>query len=75
MDTSSKHDRISEGASRAFREIAYMIPEHVPAILETPVIEIEIEAELEKARNSLSIQSFSSQWELRNLAIQPGTLQ
>lgn len=52
-----------------------MIPEHVPAILETPVIEIEIEAELEKARNSLSIQSFSSQWELRNLAIQPGTLQ
>ena len=53
VNTSSKHDRISEGAYRAFQEIASLIPDNVPAILETPVTENEIEEELEKASRSL----------------------
>jgi hypothetical protein len=53
VNTTSKHDRISEGASRAFQEIAGLIPENIPAILETPVKEFEIEEELEKASRTL----------------------
>ena len=70
VNTSSKHDRISQGSSRAFREIASLIPENVPAILETPVSEIEIEEELERASRCLSTPVASSQWEVGNLAIQ-----
>jgi len=53
VDTNSKHDRISWGASRAFQEIANMIPSEIPAILETPIAENEIEEELKRARLSL----------------------
>ncbi len=54
VNTSSKHDYISQGASRAFKEIAHLIPPSVPAILETPVLEEEIEEELARARESLT---------------------
>lgn len=36
VNTNSKHNRISRGAFRAFREIAHLIPPEIPAILETP---------------------------------------
>lgn len=54
VNTSSKHDRISHGASWAFKEIAHLIPQTIPAILETPVLESEIEDELARAENSLT---------------------
>jgi hypothetical protein len=54
VNTSSKHDHISQGASRAFKEIAHLIPPNVPAILETPVLEEEIEEELARALDSLT---------------------
>ena len=54
VNTSSKHDHISQGASRAFKEIAHLIPPNVPAILETPVLEEEIEEELARSRDSLT---------------------
>jgi hypothetical protein len=54
VNTSSKHDHISRGASRAFKGIAHLIPQDVPAILETPVLEAEIEEELARAQASLT---------------------
>ncbi len=54
VNTSSKHDRISQGAIRAFKEVAHLIPQTVPAILETPVGEAYIEEELKRAMDSLA---------------------
>jgi hypothetical protein len=55
VNTSSKHGRISAGAIRAFKEVSFLIPAEAPAILETPVAESEIEEELMRAVDSLSI--------------------
>ena len=54
VNTSSKHDRISHGANWAFKEIAHLIPQTIPAILETPVLESEIDDELARAKDSLT---------------------
>lgn len=70
VNTSSKHDRISRGAFRAFREIAYLIPSTIPAILESPVSELEIEAELENARSSLRPETAGPAWSSAQLAAQ-----
>lgn len=70
VDSNSKHDRISWSAARAFREVAALIPMHVPAILETPVKEDEIEDELARAKQSLRTDATMADWRLGNLAIQ-----
>jgi hypothetical protein len=54
VNTSSKHDRISRGAIRTFKEVSHLIPSTVPVILETPVAETEIEEELRRAIDSLT---------------------
>jgi hypothetical protein len=54
VNTSSKHNRISQGAVRAFREIAHLIPPEVPLILETPVSEAQIDSELRIAAGALT---------------------
>jgi hypothetical protein len=53
VNTSSKHDRISNGAVRAFRKVSHLIPSTVPVILETPVDEGDIEEQLKRASGSL----------------------
>ena len=55
VNTSSKHDRLSYGAIRAFQEVAILVPESVPVILETPVTEDRMDFEIERAREALSV--------------------
>lgn len=55
VNTRSKHDPLSYGSILAFREVAHLIPETVPVILETPVRENEIELEIERAIKSLPL--------------------
>ena len=70
VNTSSKHDRISRGAFRAFREIAHLIPNTVPVILETPVAESDIEEELKRAEASLRVEDVAVAWSPGQFAIQ-----
>jgi hypothetical protein len=55
VNTRSKHDPLSYGSILAFREVAHLIPESVPVILETPVREDQIELEIERAIESLPL--------------------
>lgn len=54
VNTSSKHDRISDGAVRAFKKVSNLLPRTVPVILETPVDEVDIEEQLKRASTALS---------------------
>ncbi len=53
VNTRSKHDVLSYASIIAFQDVAHLIPEHVPLILETPVKEGGIEGEIEKVRQAL----------------------
>lgn len=55
VNTQSKHARVSPGAADDFREVAHLIPNHVPVILETPVTHAEVEDEISRARESLEV--------------------
>jgi len=57
VNTSSKHDRLSYGGILAFQEVASLVPENVPVILETPVGEDRIEHEIERANEALPVVS------------------
>jgi hypothetical protein len=57
VNTKSTHERISAAASKAFSKICHLIPDEMPVILETPVLETEIEIEIEQARNALPPQN------------------
>lgn len=46
VTSSSKHERISESAVRAFREVLSQLPKDVPVILETPVPPAEAQSQL-----------------------------
>lgn len=70
VDSNSKHDRISSGASRSFQEVADLIPKDVPAILESIVPEDQIEEELARARQSLRPKEEAANRQLGGLAIQ-----
>lgn len=56
-NTRSKHDALSFASIMAFREIAHLIPENIPLILETPVCEADMDAEIAKVRGALPLQS------------------
>lgn len=56
VNTRSKHDPLSYASILAYQEIAHLIPTGVPLILETPVAEERIEAEIDKARMALPWQ-------------------
>lgn len=47
LDPHSRHVRLSAAGVRACRQVADLIPSHVPAIIEAPVLSHEIDAELE----------------------------
>jgi endonuclease IV len=53
VSSASSHHRLSYGAISYFQEVAYLIPESVPLILETPVSEWEIASEIERVRKAL----------------------
>jgi hypothetical protein len=56
VNTHSKHDSLSYAAIRAFQEVAHLIPEEVPLILETPISETEMDCEIAKVRESLPLR-------------------
>jgi hypothetical protein len=53
VNTRSKHDPLSYSSILAFREVARLIPEHVPLVLETPVTDEKMDAEIDKVRQAL----------------------
>lgn len=55
VNTRSKHDPLSYASVLAFQEVAPLIPEEVPIILETPVPEDQIEFEVEQANSALPL--------------------
>ncbi len=57
VNTRSTHDPLSFASILSFKEVADQIPESVPIILETPVAEGQIVAEMKKAAEALRIGS------------------
>jgi hypothetical protein len=56
VNSRSTHDRLSYASILAFQEVADMIPETIPIILETPSTEDEMKHEMERADESLSVK-------------------
>ncbi|MGH9587430.1 MAG: hypothetical protein ACRD3F_10795 [Acidobacteriaceae bacterium] len=54
VNSQSKHDCLSHGSILAFQQVAELIPETIPLILETPVIRSNIDVEIEKAMQAMS---------------------
>lgn len=54
VDSESKHDRLSFESILAFQKVANLLPQNIPTILETPVKEEELEAEVGVAKQALS---------------------
>jgi hypothetical protein len=59
VNTSSKHDRLSYMTILAFQQVAHLIPEHIPLILETPVTAEYMESEIARVREALPIRNES----------------
>jgi hypothetical protein len=55
VNSRSKHDALSFSSILAFREVARLIPEPVPLVLETPVAEHDMESEMAKVREALPL--------------------
>ncbi len=55
VNTSSRHDRLSLPTIWSFREVAHLIPEDVPIIIEAPVTEEEIAEEVTRAGEALPV--------------------
>ena len=53
LDTQSKHHRLSYTAACAYRQVAELIPEMTPIVLETPVGEEEMALEIRRANWTL----------------------
>ena len=53
VTSESAHERLGPAAIAAAREVAALIPEHVPVVLETPVTEEQLDEELRAARAAL----------------------
>lgn len=57
VTTDSTHCRISYCASLAFQEVAALLPEHLPIVLETPVGSDQMALELKRAEHALRLNS------------------
>jgi sugar phosphate isomerase/epimerase len=55
----SKHDPLSYCSILAFQDVAGLIPSHIPLILETPVAEEDMTAEVAKVREALPLDKRS----------------
>lgn len=58
VNTRSKHDPLSLASILAFQEVADLIPDDVPLILETPVPEDQIAFELDRVNEALPSHEF-----------------
>ncbi|MBV9760936.1 MAG: hypothetical protein JO340_10265 [Acidobacteriaceae bacterium] len=56
VNARSKHDPLSFTSVLGFREVANLIPDSIPLILETPVLESGMDREIEKVREALPSQ-------------------
>ena len=56
VNTRSKHDPLTEGAIYSFQKVSRLIPEFIPIILESPVTEDRVSAEILAAEEALSTQ-------------------
>jgi len=54
VNSQSKHDALSFESVLAFRKVARLIPESVPAIVESRVVEEEVEDEIQNVANALT---------------------
>jgi xylose isomerase-like TIM barrel protein len=54
VNSASQHDRLSFASVLAFEQVASMIPESTPIIVESRVTEQDIESEIEKTEQALS---------------------
>ncbi len=54
VNSRSKHDTLSYTTMESFRQVAHMVPAHIPLILETPVSQAEMSTEMHKARFALA---------------------
>lgn len=61
VNSESQHDAISYGSKLAFRQVAGLIPEETPIIVESQVRELKIEGEAQNARESLAVIKSSYQ--------------
>ncbi len=57
VNSRSTHDAMSGASISAFGKVAFLIPENVPVILESPVQDVEVLHEIENARLALPIRS------------------
>jgi hypothetical protein len=57
VNTASHHDPLSFSAILAFSEVAELIPDHVPLILESRVTQDQIKLEIEKAQKAFSLMA------------------
>jgi hypothetical protein len=57
VNSRSTHDAMSGASISAFEKVAFLIPENVPVILESPVQDVEVLHEIENARLALPIRS------------------
>jgi hypothetical protein len=55
VSTNSKHDALSYMSILAFQQVAHLIPDHVPLILETPVSEHAMQEEITKVGEALPL--------------------
>jgi hypothetical protein len=55
VNSRSTHDPLSGLSIGAFEQISGLIPENVPVVLESPVAEAEVQAEIEHARLALPV--------------------
>jgi hypothetical protein len=55
VNSRSTHDPLSDVSTRSFEKISHLIPEHIPVILESPVTEAEVDAEIDRARLALPL--------------------
>ncbi len=56
VNTRSKHDVLSYTSILAFQQVAHLIPDNIPLILETPVPIEKMEAEIERVREALPVR-------------------
>jgi hypothetical protein len=59
VNSESQHEVMSYGATLAFQQIASLVPDQLPIILESRVDQSMIYAEVERALETLSVSSFA----------------
>jgi hypothetical protein len=60
VNTLSHHESLSYAAIWAFSEVAHLIPESVPIILEARITAAQMDAEIEKAKRALPLRALST---------------